>query len=373
LRYPLCWAVLLLALNYPMHAAVSSDVRLEDVRIEAIDPNYAVVSGDVCGLKLTNGTYQCNDTPLGFAVNDSSLKLTLQEFHVGDHLRMTVTPTHELEATRGFWSINVSVIRRIMVLALFALVLGAIAMLCTRGAPLGLIVGTDNRYSNSKLQIALWFWVLLTTYLTTCFLRVSYAGWDFLGNISIPENLLALSAFSAVTFGGAKAITTAKAGAAEANMTALGAAPDWQATHSYSLGELTRPQSGNPNGLTYRCLVAGTSDASAPSWTQASGATLGDGTVTWQAAVAKTKAEKPNFINDLFQNDLGQFDFGDFQMIIVTLVTAILYLLLVFHSLSTIEFRHSLTIPDVDSTLLTVFGLGHGAYLAKKAGGNVGS
>jgi len=78
------------------------------------------------------------------------------------------------------------------------------------------------------------------------------------------------------------------------------------------------------------------------------------------------------FFQDLLQNDAGDFDFGDFQMLVITLVAVVMYLTLIFHFLGSIEFLKTVSLPDVDTTILAGFGLGHGAYLAKKAGGEVG-
>jgi len=59
-------------------------------------------------------------------------------------------------------------------------------------------------------------------------------------------------------------------------------------------------------------------------------------------------------------------------MLAVTLVAVVMYLTLVFHFLESIEFLKTVSLPDVDSTILAGFGLGQGAYLAKKVGGDVG-
>ena len=73
------------------------------------------------------------------------------------------------------------------------------------------------------------------------------------------------------------------------------------------------------------------------------------------------------------QNDVGVFDFGDFQMLVVTLLAVVMYLILIFHFLGSIEFRTTVSLPDLDTTVLAAFGLGQGAYLTKKAAGNVGT
>ena len=67
------------------------------------------------------------------------------------------------------------------------------------------------------------------------------------------------------------------------------------------------------------------------------------------------------------------FDFGDFQMLVVTLVAVTMYLLAAYHFLGQIQFAASVSLPDVDTTVLSAFGLGQGAYLVKKAVGNVGT
>ncbi len=80
--------------------------------------------------------------------------------------------------------------------------------------PLKLVIGEDGRYSNSKFQMAMWFCLVLASYLSMVVLRVSRVGWDLLGGINIPNNLLLLSGMSSLTFAGAKGITTAKIDAA---------------------------------------------------------------------------------------------------------------------------------------------------------------
>ena len=192
-------------------------------------------------------------------------------------------------------------------------VLGALIACLLAGAiltwwhPLQLIIGEDKRYSNSKFQMAIWFYVVIASYVAVLFLRVTELGWDFWGGVNIPSNVLLLSGMSALTFAGAKGITTAKVDSAVAQ--------------------------GNPNPK--------------PSGT-------------------------PSFWRDLLQNDVGMFDLGDFQMFVVTLLAVAMYLTSVFHYLGLIQTQSPTTLPDVDTTILATFGLGQGAYLTKKAVGNVG-
>jgi hypothetical protein len=155
--------------------------------------------------------------------------------------------------------------------------------------------------------MALWFSVVIVAYAATVYLRFTEAGSDFFGGVNIPQNLLLLSGLSALTFGGAKGITTSKVDSA---------------------------------------LQAGLQNP-------------------------KTFTTTPSFWN-LVQNDFGMFDIGDFQMFFITLFAIGMFLLLIFNFLGAIEMRKIVNLPDVDTTILAAFGLGQGAYLAKKAAGNPG-
>lgn len=56
----------------------------------------------------------------------------------------------------------------------------------------------------------------------------------------------------------------------------------WSGQSGYEVGDLVRPTTGN--GRLYRCVAAGTSAASEPSWPTAAATTVDDGTVTWAEA-----------------------------------------------------------------------------------------
>jgi hypothetical protein len=85
--------------------------------------------------------------------------------------------------------------------------------------------------------------------------------------------------------------------------------------------------------------------------------------------VRQTPAEEPK-ARDLISDDIGRTDLGDFQMIVITFLAVIIYAISVVEFMERIEFRRVVTMPDVDATLLAIFGLGQAAYLGKKAAGD---
>jgi len=171
------------------------------------------------------------------------------------------------------------------------------------------LVGEDNRYSNSKIQLVVWFGVVLGSYIATVFLRWWACENCFIAGVDIPTELVELSGLSAASFGGAKAITTWKDNAAK--------------------------------------------KAKQPGKSQAS------------------EGER-QFLSNLLTNDKKQADLGDIQMLIITLMAVVVYLATAFKFLGTIQCVKTITLPGVDTTILSFFGLGQGAYLLKKAGGRPG-
>jgi len=291
-------------------------------RLEAVDSDFANVSLTPCTTTPSGSSLSCQGKALAIKAADPAIRTKLKQFHVGDIVRVDLSENGEARDVLGAFSTQeVCLTYRLLVLIVCALLIIAIATLITKGAPLKFIVGMDNRYSNSKFQVALWFWVLISTYLAAVVLRVWSAGWDFLGGVNIPQNLLVLSGLSAITYGGAKAITTSKVNAA--------------ANPAAAPGAVAAPV---PNADPKNALVPG----------------------------------QERLFRDLVQNDVGGFDFGDFQMLLVTFVAVAMYVTLISHFLGTIQFLKTVSLPDVDTTILAAFGLGQGAYLAKKAGGEVG-
>jgi hypothetical protein len=209
-------------------------------------------------------------------------------------------------------SVPVGAYQRVIAIGISFLVLLLLATVATRGNPLRFLVGLDNRYSNSQCQIVLWFGLLAVIYVSAVALRIVYLDCNFIGGVGVTANVIALTGLSALSFGGAKVITAQKT------------SPGAPAPGALNIpSQLLRPR--------------------------------------------KTPALGPNLLTDLFQNDRGDADFGDFQMILVTLAAVAIYFSSAFVFLGTLWHDKTITLPDLDTTLLSAFGLGQGAYLIKKA------
>jgi hypothetical protein len=305
-------------------AETGKDETWQYVRVAAVADNQTSIDVEVAPFNDCRPSHDGNPSmscqQLHLVVQDAVVKERLKQLGRGDRITVTFAygPNNQnplknfcVDAAPGVPSFT-----RIWVLCASGLFCFVIYYLWSHLHPLKLILGEDGHYSNSKFQIAVWFFALITTYLATTVFRIWYAGCDFVGGIDIPKNLLLISGMSVVTFAGAKAITTAKVNT-----------------------EKQKP-GGNQD--------------------------------------PKNSANAtPNFFQDLTHNDgtaaqPPQIDFGDFQMLIITLIAVGTYLVLVFSFLGTIGTTKTVSLPDVDTTILAVFGLGHGAYLTKKAAGNVG-
>ncbi len=248
---------------------------------------------------------------LHLLVRDTALQEALKQLRRGDHLAVVVmTDANSQNAlqTMSVKVVSVGMGHRIVVLAGSAFAFWLLCFLLSGFHPQCFIVGEDGRYSNSKFQTAFWFGTLVITYLATFWLRAWELGTDMLGGVNIPQNLFLLSGMSALTFTAAKGITVSKI------------------------------QSAKASGVT----------------------------------LAKTLASQRQFWFDLTHNDSGEFDLGDFQMLVMTLLAVGTFLALILHFMGSLEARSIVYLPDVDTTILATFGLGHGAYLTKKAVGNVG-
>jgi Cu/Ag efflux protein CusF len=249
-------------------------------------------------------------TPVHFIIRDTALQESLKSLHKGDRLSAQIVAGNG-ETTLQTMSVkvvSVGVKYRALAMVGAAFAFWLVCFLCSGFHPEKLIIGEDGRFSNSKFQTVLWFGVLVGTYLATVWLRARELGGDMLGGVNIPQNLFLLSGMSAVTFTAAKGITVSKVQSA---------------------------------------VAAGIVNS-------------------------KPRASFASFWSDLTSNDCNQFDLGDFQMLVMTFLAVGVFLVLVFHFWGSLEARTIVDLPDVDTTILASFGLGHGAYLTKKAVGNVG-
>lgn len=283
------------SVNIPI-CTLDKDPQITPAKIESISMNRSAMQ-----IQCRHGESFINPT---ITIADPALQAAVQHFGEGDR----VVIEYKTENGKNILQ-NLAVktqelgwLPRILVLIGSCIVLLFIFLLLLKNGLQNLIIGTDNRYSNSKTQIVLWFFILISTYIASIVLRSWYGGIDFVGGVSIPQNLLLLSGLSALTFVTAKGITQSKV----------------------------------------------------------------------ESGAIKEKAKASKFPDDLFLDDERRVDLGDFQMIIITLLAVVVYLVEVLGFLSTIEFHQIVTLPDVDTTILATFGLGQGAYLAKKFLGDAG-
>ena len=60
-------------------------------------------------------------------------------------------------------------------------------------------------------------------------------------------------------------------------------------------------------------------------------------------------------------------DLGDILLVLITLIAVTVSLVSVYHGLRTVELRASVSLPELDQSLLALLGVSHLTYLAKKA------
>lgn len=297
--------------------------------------------------------------------NPSSL-IFLQQFHAGDQVNLAYSPEKKLtNISIAFFPLN-------WLIVIFALFLSSVVCLSitwfltqTSNVPglKGLMIGEDGRFSNSKSQIVIWFFVLISTYVATTSLRVICSeSVDFFGGIIIPPNLLLLSGISTLTFATAKVImknsnpagtqedlvSAAKTAAETANKASDAAATDATKIASDATATETEKRASE---------VAATDAAQIA-------------TEAAKIALDVEKEEKPdwkNFSRHLMnKKGTNSLDLGDFQMSIITLLTVSVYIGQFIGSLGIVTLSKNVSLPDVDSTLFATFGLAQATYLAKK-------
>lgn len=286
--------------------------------IETIGPGAATIDVDLNGLAGVRR----------LKIPRSTDRERFADAQKGDQVRLQVddvaAPAAVTEVTTLARPTSAS--RRIWTLAVALAVVLAAAAAVTRGRPWSLLIGADNRYSNSQTQLALWSATVATVYLTSIALRWAMLGGHYVGGVELPGNLIGLTGLSALTFGGAKVIVQQKLATASPNPPAAPVAP----------------------------AVLGAPPATPQ-------------TVATPTGPAKAPSPKASVVTDLFQNDTGQSDLGDLQMMMITVVAIGIFGLSAFEYLGALALDAHTTLPDIDTALLSGFGIGQGAYLLKKA------
>jgi hypothetical protein len=219
----------------------------------------------------------------------------------------------------------------------------------------GLMIGEDGRFSNSKSQMVIWFFILISTYVTTTVVRVLCSGTvDFVGGISIPQNLLILSGISALTLATAKgivknsnAIVTQETSVAEAKAKVVASEEAEKAAKEI----LKQATTNTP-------LTASAVDVATEAVVVA--------TETSKAAKKETTSWCNLSHHLLNKAGTSSLDLGDFQMSVITLLAVIVYIGQFIGYLGVVTLSKNVSLPDVDSALLASFGLAQTTYLAKK-------
>ena len=293
---------------------------------------------------------------------DAATKAQLKTIQAGDIVSVEFDQVDNPQHITRLIQVSRSVgwFTRGVALTISSAVIWLAAYAATSGHVSKLLIGQDERYSNSKSQLAFWFGAVMVVYLTTLMLRVHVWGWDSLGGVGITTNLLALTGLSALTMGAAKAVTTTKVENAKQEAPVKNAAAEAAAANA-SVAAIAAQSA--PDSIS---KAAHTAVATAAK--QVAEAIAADAS----AATAAKPPGTPNFPLDLFQNDKKQVDIGDFQMIFIGALAVIIFILTAFHFLGLIP-RGATTLPDVDTTLLSSFGLGQGAYIVKKMASEPGA
>lgn len=171
---------------------------------------------------------------------NADVKAALAKFKPGDVIEWTGSA-----AADGNWTVTEVSIKSIQGRAGWALLSGVVVAIVLLflishpftkadstttdekpGGMFSLLVGADNRLSNSKCQAVVWMVALLIAYIGTATIRWS-AGmeWGAATTLIIPDTLLALAAISVGTAGGAKIATATKVANAATPETAKPPAP----------------------------------------------------------------------------------------------------------------------------------------------------
>jgi hypothetical protein len=228
-----------------------------------------------------------------------------------------------------------------------------------RFRPLDTFLGKDSLYSSSKFQAAIWFALLIATYVPAYILRAS-AG--ILGGLSIPSNLLMMSGLSVITFAGAKAIKQSQATDAD---NAAKAADQKNTGAQQKVSSLQEVATGG-QVASAEAVASAQADAKAAQ----KEADAKEAAADRLAVPGDPKPLPRSFWYDLTHDDDGTPSLSKFQLVVIVLLAVGLYAFQAWDFLGAIPMQANVSLPDVDKALLTAFGLGQGAYLGVKFAGS---
>lgn len=188
--------------------SIRTDVKEYVITLQNLSERYKIVLAPATAIKVGDKDI----LPQELKEGDHFLKVT---YKCGEDKNILITSValEKVKAPFGikFWSLLLGLAATIL-LVLFS---NNILKKCTdvKG---GLFIGFDNRYSNSKVQMVIWTFLVVFSYLTIYAeraLATLLTNLSFSSLIDIPENLGIVMGISAGSFVGAKAITSAKASA----------------------------------------------------------------------------------------------------------------------------------------------------------------
>lgn len=179
---------------------IETDVKEYIITLKNLSNSYRIKMGPITAIAAGDRTIYPN------LLKPDNHYITIRYTNAGDKISINSITLEKIKTPK-----------RVKLLSMaFGISLTLILLLAVSGALKsaggGLFVGQDNRYSNSKFQMATWIFISIFSYVTLFFQRY-FAGTDilsFASIINIPENLGILMGISAGSFVGAKAITASQ-------------------------------------------------------------------------------------------------------------------------------------------------------------------
>ena len=247
----------------------------------------------------------------------------------------------------------------------------------------GLFTGNDNRFDPSNWQILAWFGLVLSAYIAALIIR--FHNFGLIGGVDIPENLVLLAGLSAASFSlamsqnkpaGADGSTNRAVKPVLSNLItddaptyvddALAkAAALQQAATLYDLASADLKTAEDKLKDANRGI---SEPAKALAKAGFETAQLVADNASGNLKLAQTASERANALAKAAPTGSapaggGNVELAKFQMVCITIIALCVYLVQACNFLVLMEARNIVSLPDLDSTLLALFGISHGAYI----------